>query len=102
MDELLSAVLDAHVTLDAHRQRIEYTQFLGKDRTSVFDVDPEPLAIRNGDGHLIEERAWPRDSFPSEFDPIATRCDAIQLAYFSSAAMWNYLTEPFGFTCPGV
>jgi hypothetical protein len=138
LDELLSAVLDAHgglvnwqrartvtaqlslggpfwaapgwpdllanetVTLDAHRQHIEYTPYLAEDRTSVFDVDPEGVAIRNGDGHVIEERARPRDSFPSEFDPLATRWDAIQVAYFASAAMWNYLTEPFVFTYPGV
>ena len=137
MDELLSAVLDAHggldnwqtartltarlslggpfwaargwpdvltnktVTLDAHREHIEYTPFLAQDRISVLDVDPERVAIRN-DGEVIEERAWPRDSFPSQFDPMATPWDAIQVAYFASAAMWNYLTEPFGFTYPGV
>ena len=33
---------------------------------------------------------------------LATPWDAIQVAYFASAAMWNYLTEPFGFTYPGV
>ena len=138
MDELLSAVLDAHggldnwqrvrtlrvgfsrggpfwaargwpdllanetVTLDAHRQHIEFTPFLAEDRTSVFDVDPERVAIRNGDGQVIEERTRPRDSFPSQFDPFATPWDAIQVAYFASVAMWNYLTEPFGFTYPGV
>ena len=137
MDELLSAVLDAHgglddwqsvrrlrarfsrggpfwtargwpvlanetVTLDAHREHIEFTPFLAEDRTSVFDVDPERVTIRNRDGHVIEERTRPRDSFPSQFDPFATPWDAIQVAYFASAAMWNYLTEPFGFTYPGV
>ena len=51
---------------------------------------------------MIEERTRPRDSFPSQFDPFATPWDAIQVAYFASAAMWNYLTEPFGFTYPGV
>ena len=138
MDELLSAVLDAHgglenwhkartltarlslggpfwaargwrevltsetVTLDAHRQHIEYTPFLAAGRTSVFDVDPERVAIRNGDGHVIEERQRRADSFPPKFDPRATPWDAIQVAYFASAAMWNYLTEPFAFTYPGV
>ena len=32
----------------------------------------------------------------------STRWDAIQVAYFTSAAIWNYLTEPFVFTYPGV
>jgi hypothetical protein len=90
------------VALDAHRQHIEYSPFLAVDQTSVFDVDPERVAIRNGDGHVIEERTRPRDSFPVEFDPLATPWDAIQVAYFASAAIWNYLTEPFGFTYPGV
>src|SRR5262249_50599309 len=31
-----------------------------------------------------------------------TRWDAIQVAYFTSAAIWNYLTQPFGFAYPGV
>jgi hypothetical protein len=90
------------VTLDAHRQHIGYTPFLAEDRTSIFDVGPERVAIRNGDGLVIEERTWPRDSFPKEFDPFSTPWDAIQVAYFASAALWNYLTEPFGFTYPGV
>jgi hypothetical protein len=90
------------VTLDAHRQHIEFTPFLTENRTSMFDVDPERVTIRNGDGGVIEERRWPRDSFPSEFNPSATRWDAVQVAYFASAAMWNYLTEPFGLASPGV
>ena len=138
MNELLSAVLDAHggldnwqkattlrarlslggpfwaargwpellsyqtVTLDAHRQHIEFTPVLAENRTSVFDIDPERVTIRNGDGGLIEKRPWPRDSFPSELNPSATPWDAVQVAYFASAAIWNYLTEPFGLTSPGV
>lgn len=90
------------VTLDAHRQHIEYTPFLAEDRTSISDAGPERVAIRNGHGHVIEERTWPRDSFPGEFDPFSTPWDAIQVAYFASAALWNYLTGPSGFTYPGV
>jgi hypothetical protein len=35
-------------------------------------------------------------------DPVTTPWDPIQVAYFTSAAVWNYLTEPFGFTYSGV
>src|SRR5258708_32135051 len=91
MDELLSAVLDAHggldnwqrvrtlrvgfsrsgpfwaargwpdflanetVTLDPHRQHIEFTPVLAQNRTSLLGVDPDRVAIRNGDGQWTKK-----------------------------------------------
>jgi hypothetical protein len=69
---------------------------------SVFDVDPERVVINTTAGGLVEERTDSRASYPLPFDPLTTRWDAIQVAYFASAAIWNYLTEPFVFTYPGV
>jgi len=44
MDELLSGWPNLPpsqiVTLDAHRQHIEYTPFLAEDRTSIFGGQP--------------------------------------------------------------
>ena len=90
------------VTIDPHRQHIRFEPFTGADRASVLDVAPERVAITTADGQLIEERFEPRQSFPTAFDAFTTPWDAIQVAYFASAAVWNYLTEPFVFTYPGV
>jgi len=86
--------------LDAQCEHITLAPFTAADRTSVFDVAPERLTIQGPDGEVVEERANPRSSFPP-FD-LSTKWDAIQVAYFLSAAIWNYLTQPFSFTYPGV
>jgi hypothetical protein len=90
------------VTLDAPREHIAFTPFPAPDRTSVFDMNPERVVIQTTAGDVVEERIEPRGAFPPNYDFATTRWDAIQVAYFASAAVWNYLTEPFGFTYPGV
>jgi hypothetical protein len=90
------------VILETHREHITFTPFTAPDRTSVLDVAPERVTIRTGDGRVVEERLEPRASFPLDFDDFKTPWDAVQLAYFTSAATWNYLTAPFVFTYPGV
>jgi hypothetical protein len=93
---------DQTVKLEAQREHITFAPFTAPDRVSVLDVDPERVTIQTVDGQVIEERSNPRVSYPKDFDPQSTRWDAIQVAYFMSAAVWNYLTEPFVFTYPGV
>lgn len=90
------------VTLDPRREHITFAPFMESDRMSVLDVAPERVAITTREGRIVEERANPRESFPAGFDPSYTPWDAIQVAYFTSAAVWNYLTAPFVFTYPGV
>lgn len=89
------------VSMDAHREHITTTPFPEPDHLSVFDVDPERLVIQITGGKVIEERSTPRSSFPP-FDLQTTKWDAVQTAYFTSAANWNYFTQPFSFTYPGV
>ena len=89
------------ITLNPHEEEITFTPFTGVDRMSTLKVDPERVTITTADG-IVEERLQPRATFPSNFDPIATPWDAIQVAYFTSAAVWNYLTAPFVFTHAGV
>ena len=93
---------DQTVTLDPHREHITFAPFTAPDRISVLDVDPERVAIRTRDGEIVEERTAPRATFPLPFDDYTTPWDAIQVAYFTSAAVWNYLTAPFVFVAPGV
>ncbi len=92
----------AHETLDmdTRREHLVYTPFTAPDRISVFDVDPERLTIQTTHGDVIEQRTDPRASFAG-YDR-STPWDAVQVAYFSSYATWNYLSEPFLFTYPGV
>jgi hypothetical protein len=90
------------VMLDPRREHITFAPFGAPDGVSVLDVDPERVSIQTTDGQVVDERRDPRASFPMPFDPFTTRWDAIQVAYFTSAAAWNYLTEPFGLSYPGV
>jgi hypothetical protein len=90
------------VVIDPHREHITFAPFTAPDRKSVLKVGPEHVAITTRDDDILEERDNPRRSFPTDFDDINTPWDAIQLAYFTSAAVWNYLTAPFVFTYPGV
>lgn len=93
---------DQTVTLETQREHITFAPFTAPDRVSVLEVGPERVRIRTRDGELIEDRLAPRASFPDAFDDFTTPWDAIQVAYFTSAATWNYLTAPFGLTYAGV
>jgi hypothetical protein len=90
------------VTIDPHREHIRFEPFTADGRASVLDVGPERVVITSADGQVIEERLDPRLTFPGAFDAFTTPWDAIQVAYFTSAAVWNYMTAPFVFTQPGV
>jgi hypothetical protein len=87
-------------TLDAHREHITFTPFTGRNLTAVFDVAPERVQIQDADGKVLNQRDNPAASFPPYDDSVVW--DAEQLAYFTGTANWNYFTEPFLFTYPGV
>ncbi len=93
-------LIDETIELDARREHLVYTPFTAPDRRAAFDVDPERVTIQTTDGTIVEQRLNPRASFAGY--ERSTRWDAVQVAYFSSYAMWNYLTSPFLFTYPGV
>jgi hypothetical protein len=90
------------VTIDPHHEHITFVPFTAPDRMSVLDIGPERVAVTTRDGRVIDERVNPRESFPTAFIDASTPWDAIQVAYFTSAAVWNYLTVPVVFTQPGV
>jgi hypothetical protein len=58
--------------------------------------------FRTSEGDVVDDRVEPRASFPTGFDDFETKWDAVQVAFFTSAATWNSLTEPFMLTYPGV
>jgi hypothetical protein len=94
--------LNQSVVIDPHHEHITFQPFTAPDLMSVFGVGPERVTIATRDGRIVDERASPRGSFPSTFVADTTPWDAIQVAYFTSAAVWNYLTEPFVFNHPDV
>lgn len=88
---------NARVTIEPHRQHVEFSPFVDVGRHSVYE--PERTAIVTDDGGLIEERQRPREAF--EGHVVMTPWDAQNLIYFSGYAMWTYLTTPFLFRLPG-
>ena len=89
---------DVDVRVDLRRQWASHSPFLAPgQRTSV---DLHRAAIETADGHLVEERLEPRESFAGH--RVDTPWDRLQLAYFAGYAMWTYLTVPFLFARDGV
>jgi hypothetical protein len=88
------------VTIDPQHEHITFSPFPVLNHESEFEVareSAESVTIKDSDGRVTDQRLKPRGSFPAPFDN-ATPWDAIQVAYFTSAAVWNYLTAPFVFT----
>lgn len=92
-----SVFSDVHVSMDPHRQRVEYAPFLRAGHHSIYE--PDRTAIQTDVGELLEYRDSPRESF--EGHQLTTHWDAQQLIYFSGYAIWTYLTTPFLFEQPG-
>jgi hypothetical protein len=89
------------VTIDPQHEHITFSPFPVPHQTSELEVGPESVVIKDRDGRVVDKRLDPRGSFPAPFGD-ATPWDAIQVAYFTSAAVWNYLTAPFVFARPEV
>jgi len=93
--EVLKSV---RVEADIPGQQLRYKPFTAQGLRSFYR--PDIVAIeRADDGTRLQERANPRISF--EGHTPTTPWDALQLAYFSGYAMWNYLNAPFMFALPG-
>ena len=69
-------------------------------RPSTFDTGPERVTLQTADGQVIDSRTSPRSSYAG-YD-LSSPWDVLQVGYFLSYAMWNYLTIPFLLTYPGV
>ncbi len=88
---------DAAVIIDPHRQHVEFSGF-GPRRLRTW-FEPGLVSVRTENGNEIDRRADPRASFPRD---AAAAWDNIQVAYFASYAIWNYLTLPYLLTTPGI
>jgi hypothetical protein len=86
--------------LDTQHEHIGFTPFGAADWDLEFGVDPEHVMVKDVEGEVVDERTDPRASFAG-YD-VSSRWDVLQTGYFISYAMWNYLTEPFLLSYPGV
>jgi len=83
--------------LDARAPAVEVSPF--GDAGHVGHFRPGRAWITDRKGNVTDDRADPRASFAGHV--LASKWDPLQLLYFNSYAMWNYLTTPFLFTRPG-
>jgi hypothetical protein len=90
------ALKDVVVEAQLKRQQLT-THLTGKNRRSVFT--PDRISIESESGIVEENRDDPRSTFQGQL--LETPWDDLQVTYFSSYALWNYLTIPFLYTYSG-
>src|SRR5262245_45020698 len=94
------AFLDETLTIDTRRQHAVFIPWSAPGQRLTFDTDPERVVLQTADGQTIDSRTSPRSSYAGH-DP-HWPWDALQVGYFLSYGMWNYLTTPFLLADPGV
>ena len=93
------AFLDETLTIDVRRQHAIFTPWTAAGQSLTFDTDPERVVLQTADGQTIDSRTSPGSY--ADHDP-HSRWDALQVGYFLSYGMWNFLTTPFLLAYPGV
>jgi hypothetical protein len=86
---------DVSIEAELHKERLT-THFNGQGTRTVFE--PNRVSIQTEGGRLVDSRDDPRSAFRGHTPQ--TPWDDLQVAYFSSYALWNYLTIPFLYTYP--
>jgi hypothetical protein len=92
-DLLTQVVFEA----DLHEQRATLYPFTAPDRRVRFT--PDRVVLETTRGEIVEARDNPRASFDGH--TVETPWDPLHAAYFTSYALWTYLTIPFLYTYPG-
>lgn len=82
--------------IDAHQPAVMTTPYAGTNQCGYFT--PDRVWIADQSGQIMDERLNPRESFAGHV--LQTKWDQLQRLYFTSYALWNYLTTPFLFTEP--
>ena len=90
-------VANVSMKVDTQRPAVTITPYAQPDGRGFFT--PDRVWIEDGAGKVVQERHHPRDSFVGHV--LQTPWDQLHRLYFTSYAMWNYLTTPFLFTQPG-
>ena len=87
---------DVSIEAHLHKERLT-THFNGQGKRTVFEANR--ISVETEAGRLLESRDDPRSAFRGHTRQ--TPWDDPHVAYFSSYALWNYLTIPFLYTYPG-
>jgi hypothetical protein len=87
---------DVSIEAELHKERLT-THFNGKGIRTVFE--PNRVVVETEGGRLVDNRDDPRSAFRGHTRQ--TPWDDLHVAYFSSYALWNYLTIPFLYTYSG-
>jgi hypothetical protein len=88
---------DVTYEVHTHEERVTIDRFAAPDRRLRFA--PNRLTVETFGGEIVEVRDNPRDAFKGQAAKSAW--DALHVGYFSSYALWTYLTLPFLYTYPG-
>lgn len=88
---------DVTYEVQLHEERVTVDRFGGRNRRLRFL--PNRLTLESLAGDIIEARDNPRDAFKDH--SADSFWDALHLGYFSSYALWTYLTLPFLYSNPG-
>jgi hypothetical protein len=88
---------DVTYEVQIHEERVMVDRFAGTNRRLRFL--PNRLTLESFEGDIIEARDDPRAAFKDH--NADSPWDAMHLGYFSSYALWTYLTLPFLYTYPG-
>lgn len=73
------------------------THLVDLDERIVFT--PHQISLETEAGSLLDTRVDPRSAFAGQ--TADSRWDKLHAGYFSSYALWGYLTNPFLCTYPG-
>jgi len=87
---------DVSIEAELHQERLT-THFNSQGKRTVFE--PNRITIETETGQVLESRGDPRSAFRGHTQQ--TPWGDMHVAYFSSYALWNYLTIPFLYTYPG-
>ena len=87
---------DVIIEAELHKERLT-THFPGQGKRTVFE--PNQITIETETGRVMDFRRDLRAAFRGHTQQ--TPWDDVHVAYFSSYALWNYLTIPFLYTYPG-
>lgn len=86
------------IRMEAELRRQQLTTYrVGEDKRFIWT--PSAVTIETSDGHVLNRFDGPRAAFKGQV--LETPWEDVHVTYFSSEAMWTYLTIPFLYTYPG-
>jgi len=87
---------NTRVELKLHSQHV-VTHLVDVDERIVFS--PNQVSLESEAGRILGTRIDPRSAFAGQ--SADSKWDKLHAGYFSSYALWGYLTTPFLYTYPG-